>query len=189
MATDEVSIAVKTPSPAAATASSNVNQSELIIIHVCDEARQINRDFACDRSVLLEEMKYFQSYLGGDSGSFDDIDISVHCDVHIFEWLVQWIHSPLRPPPLDSSSVVSILISSEFLEMERLVEHCLRFMAKHIDEILHMPIDLAYGVSASSSFPGREPPTRRKESTDVGACRRSWCCGSRSCARRRSWRR
>ena len=56
---------------------------------------------------------------------------------------MQWIHSPLRPPPLDSSSVVSILISSEFLEMERLVEHCLRFMAKHIDEILHMPIDLA----------------------------------------------
>ncbi|KAH8056541.1 DUF3342-containing protein [Aureococcus anophagefferens] len=121
-----------TTAPAAA-APVNVAQSELIIIHVCDEARQINRDFACDRSVLLEEMKYFQSYLGGDSGSFDDIDISVHCDVHIFEWLVQWIHSPLRPPPLDSSSVVSILISSEFLEMERLVEHCLR----------HMPIDLA----------------------------------------------
>ena len=56
-------------------------QSELIIIHVCDEARQINRDFACDRGVLLEEMRYFQSYLGGDSGNFDDIDISVHCDV------------------------------------------------------------------------------------------------------------
>lgn len=76
-----------TTAPAAA-APVNVAQSELIIIHVCDEARQINRDFACDRSVLLEEMKYFQSYLGGDSGSFDDIDISVHCDVHIFEWWV-----------------------------------------------------------------------------------------------------
>ncbi|KAJ1445029.1 hypothetical protein M885DRAFT_502875 [Pelagophyceae sp. CCMP2097] len=130
---------------AAATAAAALpaGSSDLIIIHVCDEARQINRDFACDRQILLEEMKYFRSYLGGDSGSFDDIDISVHCDVHIFEWLVQWIHSPLRPPPLDSSSVVSILISSEFLEMDRLVEHCLHFMASNIEEILRMPIDLA----------------------------------------------
>ncbi|KAJ8614539.1 hypothetical protein CTAYLR_000838 [Chrysophaeum taylorii] len=115
--------------------------AELIIIHVCDETRQINRDFACDRGTLLGEMKYFQSYLGDGTG--EDIDISVHCDVHIFEWLVQWIHSPERPPPLDVSSVVSILISSEFLEMDRLVEHCLRFIAARVDEILRMPIDLA----------------------------------------------
>lgn len=67
------------------------SEGETIIIHVCDEARQINRDFACQRKVLLHEMRYFQSYLGGDpsAGGFDDIDISVHCDVHIFEWLVQ----------------------------------------------------------------------------------------------------
>ena len=77
---------VNAPAAAAPGGPGSLSQSELIIIHVCDEARQINRDFACDRSVLLEEMKYFQSYLGGDSGSFDDIDISVHCDVHIFEW-------------------------------------------------------------------------------------------------------
>ena len=115
-------------------------KKELVIIHVCDEPRQINKDFACDRSLLLSEMKYFQGYLGGET---TDIDISVHCDVHIFEWLVQWIHSPLRPPPVDASSVVSILISSEFLEMERLVEHCLKFMAGHLVEILRMPIDLA----------------------------------------------
>ena len=76
----------------------------------------MSRDFACDRVVLLREMRYFRSYLGGGDAC-EDIDISVHCDVHIFEWLVQWIHSPNKPPPLDASSVVSILISSELLEM------------------------------------------------------------------------
>ena len=60
------------------------------MIHVCDEARKVSRDFACDRVVLLREMR-FRSYLGG-GGACEDIDISVHCDVHIFEWLVQWIH-------------------------------------------------------------------------------------------------
>ena len=94
---------VNQTAPAAAPPP-NVAQSELIIIHVCDEARQINRDFACDRSVLLEEMKYFQSYLGGESGSFDDIDISVHCDVHIFEWRVPAASLPEAPPRAERRS-------------------------------------------------------------------------------------
>ena len=95
------------PSPKAPPRPHN---PDLIVIHVCDEARKVSRDFACDRVVLLREMRYFRSYLGGGDAC-EDIDISVHCDVHIFEWLVQWIHSPNKPPPLDASSVVSILIS------------------------------------------------------------------------------
>ena len=117
-------------------------KSDLVVIHVKDEARKVSRDFACDRRVLLREMRYFRSYLG-DAEGFEDLDISVHCDVHIFEWLVQWIHAPGKPPPLDASSVVSILISSEFLEMARLVDHCLTFMAATLQEILGLPIDLS----------------------------------------------
>lgn len=71
----------------------HAHTSDLIIIHVCDEPRQINRDFACDRSTLLSEMRYFQSYLPEEKGT-DDIDISVHCDVHIFEWRVPLCLSP-----------------------------------------------------------------------------------------------
>ena len=77
---------------------------------------------------------------GGAAG--DEVDISVHCDVHIFEWLVKFVEQPGAPPRLDAASVVSILISSDFLEMERLVAHCLRFMAGRLPEILDMPIDL-----------------------------------------------
>ena len=35
-------------------------------------------------------MKYFEKYLL-DVTSVDDIDISVHCDVKIFEWLLKYI--------------------------------------------------------------------------------------------------
>ena len=69
------------------------------MIHVCDEARRIERDFKCQRRLLLTEMKYFRTYL---SSSYDDIDISVHCDVHIFDWLMQYIHNNEVPPGLGS---------------------------------------------------------------------------------------
>lgn len=57
------------------------------------------------------------------SSSFFLFSPSSHCPLH------QFIESPLTPPRLDTASVVSILISSEFLEMDRLVNHCLNFMA------------------------------------------------------------
>jgi hypothetical protein len=35
-------------------------------------------------------MKYFEKYLT-ESTSVDDIDISVHCDIKIFEWLMRYL--------------------------------------------------------------------------------------------------
>ena len=71
------------------------------------------------RDLLLEHMCYFQSYLCAERGH-EEIDISVHCDVHIFEWLMEWIHQPDTPPAFDTASVISILISADFLQMVRL---------------------------------------------------------------------
>jgi hypothetical protein len=95
-----------------------IGDDDTIIIHVCDEGRKIERDFHCKRKILLSEMKYFCSYLSG-STAVEDIDISVHCDVFIFDWLMKYIHQSEDPPLLDSASVISILISSEFLQMVR----------------------------------------------------------------------
>lgn len=112
-----------------------------IVIHVCDEARKVNRDFTCSKKLLLKEMKYFESYLSA-SNQYDDIDISVHCDVYIFEWLMRFINRPNNPPELKCKSAVSILISSEFLRMQRLVDECLQFVHDHINEVIKLPIDL-----------------------------------------------
>ena len=111
------------------------------MIHVCDEARKVNRDFTCSKKLLLKEMKYFESYLSS-SNQYDDIDISVHCDVYIFEWLMRFINRPSDPPELKCKSAVSILISSDFLRMQRLVDKCLQFVHDHVNEVIKLPIDL-----------------------------------------------
>ena len=49
-----------------------------------------------------------------------------------------YIHEPDRPPQLEKTIVVSILISSEFLQMETLVEHCLLFIANTLNEVNHL---------------------------------------------------
>ena len=82
-------------------------------------------------------MKYFEKYLT-EATSVDDIDISVHCDIKIFEWLMKYLKqkdSGDKPitiyasaiatteeataatggPKLDIKNVISILISSDFL--------------------------------------------------------------------------
>ncbi len=121
----------------------SASNEDLVVIHVCDETRQISRDFCCKRDILVKHMKYFEKFLQENESGYDDIDISVHCDVDIFEWLMTYIHRPDRPPELDKSVVVSILISSEFLQMDVLVEHCLVHIANNLNETIRLPIDLS----------------------------------------------
>lgn len=45
--------------------------------------------------MLIKYMKYFEKYLT-EASSSDDIDISVHCDIKIFEWLIKYLHQKER---------------------------------------------------------------------------------------------
>ena len=65
-------------------------QQEIIVIHVFDENRKVNKDFTCEKDLLVTHMKYFEKYLT-EATSVDDIDISVHCDIKIFEWLMKYL--------------------------------------------------------------------------------------------------
>lgn len=78
-------------------------------------------------------MKYFDKYLS-DSKNLDDIDISVHCDIAIFDWLMRYVHR--KEPKLELKNSISILISSDFLQMATLVDETIRFVAKNLPEIL-----------------------------------------------------
>ena len=40
--------------------------------------------------MLVTHMKYFEKYLT-EATSVYDIDISVHCDIKIFEWLMKYL--------------------------------------------------------------------------------------------------
>ena len=82
----------------------------------------------------MKEMRYFSEYLSSETHLWDEVDISVHCDITVFEWLMRYakrgllegargeiLDSPLEPPTLEPANVVSILISSDFLKMDSLV--------------------------------------------------------------------
>ena len=45
-------------------------------------------------------------------------------------------------PRLELTNVISICISSEFLGIDILVEKCITFIAKHLADIVNLPIDL-----------------------------------------------
>lgn len=123
--------------------ASTAKQDDIVVIHVADENRGISKDFYCKRDILVKHMKYFEAFLAENENGYDDIDISVHCDVEIFEWLMAYIHEPDTPPNLEKTMVVSILISSEFLQMDVLVDICLQHISANLTDIIKLPIDLS----------------------------------------------
>lgn len=85
-------------------------------------------------------MKYFEKHLKM-TDSADDIDISVHCDIKIFEWLMSYLND--MNPKLEVSTVIPILISADFLVMARLIQDWVNFVVKNISEIVKIPIDMS----------------------------------------------
>jgi len=87
-----------------------------VTIHVCDDGRDERRDFTCPQSLLLERMGYFSDVVQGQN--LEDVDISVHCDVEVFDWLIHWIKSEDDgEPALTANNVMSILVSASFLKV------------------------------------------------------------------------
>jgi len=66
-----------------------------ITIHVFDEARNMQQDFTCGLPELLKGMRYFQDYLSGIHN--EEVEMSVHCDVVVFEWLLNYVREKSRP--------------------------------------------------------------------------------------------
>ncbi|KAM6220289.1 SANT and BTB domain regulator of class switch recombination isoform 2-T2 [Rhynchocyon petersi] len=119
-----------------------------MVIHVCDEAKNLKEDFICPRDLLVSEMKYFAEYFSMDAQRWEEVDISVHCDVHIFNWLIRYVKrnteesKDCETPTLEPGNVISILISSEFLQMDSLVEQCIQYCHKNMNDIVATPCNM-----------------------------------------------
>uniref|UniRef100_A0A8C5IQF6 KIAA1841 n=1 Tax=Junco hyemalis TaxID=40217 RepID=A0A8C5IQF6_JUNHY len=128
--------------------STDETQGPNMVIHVCDEAKNLKEDFVCPRDLLVSEMKYFAEYLSVDAQRWEEVDISVHCDVHIFDWLIRYVKRNSKEseademPTLEPSNVISILISSEFLKMDSLVEKCIHYCHKNMNAIVATPCNM-----------------------------------------------
>uniref|UniRef100_A0A8C1XFM8 Si:ch211-189k9.2 n=1 Tax=Cyprinus carpio TaxID=7962 RepID=A0A8C1XFM8_CYPCA len=138
--------------PAKKTEKTEGNKIPNMVIHVCDEAKNLKQDFVCPRNLLVKEMRYFEEYLSVDPQRWDEVDISVHCDIQIFDWLMNYVTSHntehshgkhMDKPKLEHSNVISILISSEFLKMETLVEECIQYCHQHMSAIIATPCNMS----------------------------------------------
>ncbi|XP_020297886.1 uncharacterized protein KIAA1841 homolog isoform X2 [Pseudomyrmex gracilis] len=107
-------------------------------IHVCDEDKNIKKHFRCPQKLLIQKMCYFADVTAGQK--LDEIDISVHCDVVIFEWLMKWVKKDIIKksewPILETSNVIPIMVSACFLQMEPLLEICLHYCHDNMSDIL-----------------------------------------------------
>lgn len=79
-------------------------------------------------------MGYFADVTAGQR--LEDMDISVHCDLQIFEWLMRWVKKDALTeemwPLLDSTNVVPILVSAGFLQVIPFKLLRFLFYMKHI---------------------------------------------------------
>lgn len=51
----------------------------------------VKQDFNCPRDLLIREMRYFAEYLSVEAQRWEEVDISVHCDIQIFDWLMRYV--------------------------------------------------------------------------------------------------
>ncbi|XP_035912413.1 uncharacterized protein KIAA1841 homolog [Anopheles stephensi] len=116
-----------------------------VIIHVCDEVKGSSRDFSCPQKLLITKMGYFADVTAGQR--LEDMDISVHCDLQIFEWLMKWVKKESVAqdewPALDPTNVIPILVSASFLQMEPLLLDCLSFCHARLNEVVKASANLA----------------------------------------------
>ncbi|XP_055844997.1 SANT and BTB domain regulator of class switch recombination isoform X2 [Episyrphus balteatus] len=123
----------------------NKKQDIEVVIHVCDEIKSTSRDFTCPQKLLVSKMGYFTDVTAGQK--LEDMDISVHCDIQIFEWLMKWIKkTPDQQdslPQLDATNVVPILVSASFLQMEPLLLDCLSFCHARLSDVVRSSTNLS----------------------------------------------
>ncbi|KAK3084935.1 hypothetical protein FSP39_021652 [Pinctada imbricata] len=107
---------------------------------------KVKQDFHCPRDLLVQEMKYFAEYLSTDAQRWEEVDISVHCDVQIFDWLMKYVKRTSRDtvekPKLEANNVISILISSDFLKMDTLVQDCIEYCHNNMSAIVATPCNM-----------------------------------------------
>lgn len=116
-----------------------------LTIHVCDEVKGVSRDFTCPQKLLVSKMGYFADITSGQK--LEDMDISVHCDLEIFDWLIKWVKKEMLAsqenwPKLSASNVIPILVSASFLQMEPLLLDCLSYCHAHLSEIVKVSPNL-----------------------------------------------
>ena len=85
--------------------------------------------------MLVREMKYFAEYLSADSQRWEDVDISVHCDVQIFDWLMKYVKRGSKEyphePKLGEFKTHRLIVKSMFVNILFTMHQLLMFCEKY----------------------------------------------------------
>lgn len=85
----------------------------------------------------LENNKELKQKGKSEVKSIDDLEITVHCQITIFKWLIDYITNQTINWDLDIKNVHLILMSSDYLDMPKLTNICIEFIVDNIKEILN----------------------------------------------------
>ncbi|MEQ2266250.1 hypothetical protein XENORESO_005110 [Xenotaenia resolanae] len=102
-----------------------------MVIHVCDETKNLKQDFTCPRDLLVKEMRYFAEYLSVDQQRWEEVDISVHCDVQIFDWLMNYVRRNSAGEG-----------NKDKPRLGKSVEECIQYCHKHMSAIVATPCNM-----------------------------------------------
>lgn len=85
------------------------------------------------RALLVNNITYFRNILTNKESTA--IDLSIHSDICIFKWLIQYCYHLYQPTDYPAVSltikiVFPVLVSAHFLGMSNLVNECILFMLK-----------------------------------------------------------
>lgn len=143
----------------------------VITITVYDEGRQHYEKFECERRLFLSSMRsahpaqveattglvpvrccdsciqhtYVCRYFRGHVKSLkstNDCQLSVYCDASVFSWLISYVKNP-ESQQLDDQNVIAILISSNFLQMDKLVSECTKYISRRCSRLIAAGTELA----------------------------------------------
>jgi len=81
-------------------------------------------------------MKCFGKYIKSKIKCIEDLEITVHCQISTFKWLVDYTNNPSKNWVLDMKNIHSILTSSDYLDMPKLSNLWVEFIVDNIQSLL-----------------------------------------------------
>lgn len=82
--------------------------------------------------------RYFQAALQPKPGSRQLLEISVHCDVYVFEWLLGYAEGRNPAADLPHEQLLPVLIASDFLQVCKWVQTVWEGASERMQHALHV---------------------------------------------------
>ncbi|KPA85303.1 hypothetical protein ABB37_01638 [Leptomonas pyrrhocoris] len=134
------------------TASQPSSHGRMVEIAVQDPETVQERVFRCALEPLRSHMRFFEPIIAkqmsevktaaaaSPSGTTPPLKLRAKCDHRTFEWLLDWMNG--KAPAMTMRNIVSVTLSSHFLQMQALAEESLLYLRTNLSTIVSSHIDL-----------------------------------------------